>query len=571
MLPVYSTPLVSSLRRGLAAATVLLGCLGGTFSAQAQWNWISASNPDFPVAASQAVQVENTGLDHVPLDGKTLRVACWDGLKPGLGWSFSPDENPGATGQVLLQGVLQGGTATDPDIVADPADLGAIQMPVTGVLVTYVLNGRIVYEAYKYDVATNMVYPAYSQPQVIASGGSNPNVDINGRGQAVITWERGGAIFAMVYDLRTFTPYTPCLVAKYSNYLLSQPDVATGVEQGNNINTSFIFLGNDPNTAPVNRVFMVQVPSFALKTTPSVNTGVGTDVLPGVTGIFDAPRIAAGFEQVFTPTSFEAVVAELHDNNIYGLNTYNTTAPVSPGLLPTATILNQFGGLNLSGVGCYRPVVTYAADNIVVSWTADDSQSRFGSPNPNPTLNYNQEAAQTTLNWIGQPHNSNPPNAHYSIVNFDQKKNQAVPSVAARFATFLHPNAASSVSNRCSYAFFDEPQQEILIKSSDYANTSLRPLATRGEQLQPALSAYPNPFRQQTTLQLNLAAGETVQSLAVYGPTGQLVRQQAFDKAVGQPGTQQVQWDDTGLSSGLYLVRLRTSSGVLHSYRLQHE
>lgn len=566
----------ASLRRALTGAAVLLGSLAAAPAAQAQWTWVNAQNPDYSAAFGSASQVENTGNDYVAVDRQFLRVMCWDGAKPGLGWSLSPDKNPGAVNMQLLLGA--GGTVSDPDVVADPGRFGTAYAPTTNVLVVYLLNGDLVYEVQRYDAASNTMNPVYSFPQLLVpsrGGASNPNVDVDGNGQAVITWAQRGSIYGMVYDLPTLTAYAPCLVAQRRGIDLVQPDVATSAERGRAINTSFIYLANDPFTG-LNSVRMVQVSSADLKASASVNTGVGTDVLPNVPSgrsFYDAPRIAAGYDGHFTPTDFEAVVGDLHDNFIYGLNAFNSTGPVSPSSLPTVQTLNTFGNLHWDGPQCRRPVVSLCGDAFAISWMVDDSQIYNGTPNPNPTLNRSQEIALSYTNWAGIPVNNPGPYAHYSIVNYDQRGSQTAPSVAGRYSSFFDTNVYPNMRSSACYTFFDDSQQDVLFKSGDSYATAVRstgpnkdktPAVTAGPT---AMSAYPNPFRDRTTLSLHLAVGETIQALAVYSPTGQLVRQQLLPA----PDAQQVQWDATGLSAGLYLVRLRTSAGATHTYRLQHE
>jgi hypothetical protein len=536
---------------------------------------VNAQHPDYP--AGRAAQVENTGNEYVAVNRSMLRVMCWDGARPGLGWSLSADRLPGAVSSQPLQGA--GGTVSDPDVVADPGRFGTAYAPTTNVLVVYLLNGDLVYEVQRYDATTNTMTPVYAFPQLLVpsrGGASNPNVDVDGNGQAVITWAQRGAIYGMVYDLPTLTAYNPCLVAQARRGTdLVQPDVATSAERGRAINTSFIFLANDPFTG-FNSVRVVQVSSADLKATASVNTGIGTDVLPNVPAgrsLYDAPRIAAGYDAHFSPTDFEAVVGDLHDNFIYGINYTYTAGPVSPASLPTVETLNTFGDLHWNGPLCSRPVVSLCGDAFAISWMVDDNLNYGGTTNPNPTLNRSQEIALTYTNWGGTPVNNPAPGAFYSLVNDNQRGSQTAPSVAGRYSSFLDWNVYPNLSSSACYTFFDDSQQAILFKSGESYATAVRPVvkarpAAPGSTSEAALSAYPNPVRDHATLSLpRLAAGETVQSLTVYSPTGQLVRQQPLLAE----GAQQVRWDATGLSAGLYLVRLRTSTGATHTFRVQHD
>lgn len=67
---------------------------------------------------------------------------------------------------------------------------------------------------------------------------------------------------------------------------------------------------------------------------------------------------------------------------------------------------------------------------------------------------------------------------------------------------------------------------------------------------------YPNPFNSTTTIFYQLPEPSLV-NLSVYNISGQLVKTLVDDKKL--PGSYEVQWDASGLSSGLYFIRLSTS------------
>lgn len=72
------------------------------------------------------------------------------------------------------------------------------------------------------------------------------------------------------------------------------------------------------------------------------------------------------------------------------------------------------------------------------------------------------------------------------------------------------------------------------------------------------LSAYPNPFRGSTTLRFSKAdAGEAV--LSVYNTRGQLVERLRIERGMGE---QELIWNPAGLTEGIYLLKLQSSSGV---------
>jgi hypothetical protein len=72
--------------------------------------------------------------------------------------------------------------------------------------------------------------------------------------------------------------------------------------------------------------------------------------------------------------------------------------------------------------------------------------------------------------------------------------------------------------------------------------------------------AYPNPFNPETTISFDLPANDHI-SVKLYDVTGRLVRTMA--SAQYHAGQHRLQLNGTGLSSGVYLVRLVGSFGVL--------
>jgi hypothetical protein len=552
--------------RHTANAALLCGSLlvGHNTSAQV---FYPAANPDHPAASNTASNVENTGNDHVPLADQTLRVMCWDGDKPGLGWSFSPNEAPGATGNQYLIGT-QFGKVTDPDIVADPGNFGRTGLPFTTVLVAYVLDGGIYYEVHQYDAPSNTMTDVTPSPVLLAAPdekGSNPNVDVDGEGHAVITWAAHGRIFAQVYDMPNATLYPRCEIAGQDGFDCSQPDVA--VNLGSEDIVSFIYIVTDPQGQQT--VHMYQNSRQAVESYASLNSGLGRNVLPNRRGFYEAPRIAAPPDYTpFGTCDLEAVVADRSTNEIIGLNrTFTTNNLVNFGSLPTVNVLNSIGGL-YQRVNCTRPVVSYCFDVIEVAWTLRDG-TLFGGRVRN-VRNGSEEIVQCRLDYFtGAFVTGSQPTPGYSIVNQEELGRQSVPSVAGRYAAFVSPQNANT--GKAFYCFTEEGKSEVYYKSSYYYNVNLRTAVTPSPPLpiQP-VTAYPNPFQQETTLTLTLAEGEVVRAVEVYDPTGQPVRNLKLPTAKTK-GPQQLRWDAAGLRPGLYLVRVRTNTGALYTYRLQHE
>lgn len=74
------------------------------------------------------------------------------------------------------------------------------------------------------------------------------------------------------------------------------------------------------------------------------------------------------------------------------------------------------------------------------------------------------------------------------------------------------------------------------------------------------LQNYPNPFNPSTVIQFTLPVSEAV-SLSVYSIDGRLVKSLLSNKQLIS-GTHEIQFDGSGLASGIYLYRLETSSQI---------
>lgn len=73
------------------------------------------------------------------------------------------------------------------------------------------------------------------------------------------------------------------------------------------------------------------------------------------------------------------------------------------------------------------------------------------------------------------------------------------------------------------------------------------------------LSNYPNPFNQRTTIEFTLPES-TVVDLSIYSSTGQKVA--TLLKQNCRAGQHSINWDASGLASGMYIIRLHTGSTV---------
>jgi hypothetical protein len=84
------------------------------------------------------------------------------------------------------------------------------------------------------------------------------------------------------------------------------------------------------------------------------------------------------------------------------------------------------------------------------------------------------------------------------------------------------------------------------------------------------LKNFPNPFNPSTTIQFTLPKEDMVE-VVIYNIRGQAVR--SFDKERFIAGTNTIVWDGTDgfdrvLSSGIYLYRVRTDSGLDESKKM---
>ncbi|MCA1803213.1 MAG: DUF4874 domain-containing protein [Rhodothermaceae bacterium] len=74
---------------------------------------------------------------------------------------------------------------------------------------------------------------------------------------------------------------------------------------------------------------------------------------------------------------------------------------------------------------------------------------------------------------------------------------------------------------------------------------------------------YPNPFNPGTVIAFELAEGGPVR-LSVYDITGRLIKE--FENGVFPAGEHRVQWEASGISSGIYLIRL-DAAGITQTMR----
>jgi hypothetical protein len=71
------------------------------------------------------------------------------------------------------------------------------------------------------------------------------------------------------------------------------------------------------------------------------------------------------------------------------------------------------------------------------------------------------------------------------------------------------------------------------------------------------ITIYPNPFNSETTILLDIPLYSAEVSLTTYNLLGQVVRQATLPNLIG---TTRYRFDATGLSSGVYLLRVQAGS-----------
>jgi hypothetical protein len=559
----------------LAAAALLT-----TGSAQAQVIYNLAANGDNSgTGGTGATGVSNTGCEvaYYGID-VLLRAFTWDtGSGAYLGWVLGSNKGSAP---------LLGTGAEDPDVVVDPGSTSNGGKGSGKMLVTYLRNGSVYYEVRQVNGAGTTLTTIKGSTIVNTAGAglcSNPNVDVNNDGEALIVWEQSGAIYARTFALAASTSSTNLgsvyrVTSAQANYSFSQPDVAINRNTNNGstaVVPSFVYVATDLTTGT--QTLRMSQPAMTNVRAGSGSGLAGTNVYVG-SGALETPRIAAAVNYAGMGSyGYEVVLTDLDGagNKIIGLNNSSSSSAVSVANLPAASVLNINGDGTTplyALATCERPVVTYNGDAILVAWTLLD-----GGSVP-PTFQGNKDVIKVNLSYMKGDVIGN----GYSVVDKSTTGDQYVPSIAGRLTSFT---LGGTNLSEALYAFFDENVGDVLWKSSYYFNTNLRPTATTAapkgkgtgtaQLTAPAtrgterLEAYPNPFHGTATFNLGLREGEHVRSLEVYSTTGQRVSTVALPTEQSAPT---VSFDAVaaGLTPGLYLVRLTTDQGT-QNLRLHYE
>lgn len=72
------------------------------------------------------------------------------------------------------------------------------------------------------------------------------------------------------------------------------------------------------------------------------------------------------------------------------------------------------------------------------------------------------------------------------------------------------------------------------------------------------ISIFPNPFRDETTVKYRLIDSGGVE-LSIFNQRGQLVHRESRRES---PGEHELVWNPAGLADGIYVIRLKSSSGI---------
>ena len=223
------------------------------------------------VFSSTAHNVENTGADYWEIyKGPRLRVACWDGDEPGIGWYLSDTFDPSfvpLSGQLPIQGAGVGqdigghvvgtvGEIRDPDVAVRASEDGwlialTFLQRIDGQLVALHTIYRLRFKPMPvFAPVTDPAAPATRYPQLVGlyKACTSPNVDIGQAGTAVFVFESTNQIYARVRPLVTLADALPTYVphpvhpvdigapgtcfADETQVLVSEPDVAVGEPTG---------------------------------------------------------------------------------------------------------------------------------------------------------------------------------------------------------------------------------------------------------------------------------------------------------------------------------------------------
>ena len=357
---------------------------------------VPAQDPDILLNPQPGIwDIENTGCDireNANIGGER-GVMVYDGSSPYFHWF----DNGISDKTTLNQDI------SDPDIVITTDGIYA--------LLVYEDNGDIFLKIYEW------INNAYSQPVDYNLGsGNNPNIDISFDSYFAITWADDlGNIKSVVGDYSSGSLSLSGIADITNNDEDRTPDVAIFELYGKiMVKYTYISMDKDVNTetlkikqADYSDVFnnIVSSTPTTLKTISAANGDLGRPRIAAPPYISTSPHHINDYMIVI---DYHFVDGQTDIWEIRGFNTFNNTSN-------NDVLLNQ-------GVESRRnsePVVTYAGDFIVISWTSDIHNNGAYA---------NEVVSRKLIN------DGNPMNNIISVVNYFINEYQYTPSIAGRFS-----------------------------------------------------------------------------------------------------------------------------------------
>lgn len=438
--------------------------------------------PTIPNASvgGASMGTSGTGNDvamHNPYSGD-MHVVAFDGTTPGVDWS-----SPAGSGTITLPSGI-----SDPDIVLDASGSGDF-------IVVYVdATNSIAFEKHCFTGGT---YSLCVGPTVISGINSrSPNIDNSAYNtRVVVTWQEAGTIRAKAGDFTLAgvmygpTPTISCVAAGNR-----RPDVA--MNGGNDV--WFTYLTNNGGGTDLKATYenWSNIQSGAV--TPACNVVFTISS----TEFLGHPRIAMPAN---SNNEHEIVVRYTDNsgaNNIMGFNFITGWPPVLINQVcpPSTPALNQFAN--------GRPVVSYTEDpsKINVAWMFDDG-SNFPSVTGSSLIDVLVQRLDNAGNVINCA----------CVLGLDMNNagdDQILPSISGKASPF----------NVFFYGWVDNGTGNVQMKTVGSGAVVLR---VASEINLSEVGAFPNPFKDELSIEFSLEELETVNSIKVYNVTGQMIH--SFD------------------------------------------
>ncbi len=312
---------------------------------------VPAQDPDIILYPAPTWDIENTGCDIREgfAIGQKRGVMVYDGSDPYIQW-FDGNGNP--TGIALLSGIL------DPDVVMTSDGSQAF--------IVYELNGDIFLDFYLWNGSYQL------NGQMNLGLGNNPNIDISLHNYIAITWvDDLGNIKSVVGDFSSGSLNLSATSDITNNEEDRTPDVAIFELQGN-IKVKYTYVSFDKKAKKevlkVKQADYLDVFNNSVTSNPTLLRTIYLSYES-----FGRPRIATppfidasphNINDYMIVIDYKFFDGQSPDWKILGYNTYNNN-------LTTNILLNP----NIVSINNSKPVVTYAGDFIVISWTSDIYQN----------------------------------------------------------------------------------------------------------------------------------------------------------------------------------------------------